>query len=68
MKFIKLVASYVVIKGYEYKMIGSMWEFKFQILRKKGNLLKFDIYVGFGERTKPRFSFLNILRKRNLKI
>ncbi|MFH7881000.1 MAG: CRISPR-associated endoribonuclease Cas6 [Candidatus Aenigmatarchaeota archaeon] len=62
-KFKKEVCNHVIIKGKEYKVIGSIWEFMFSYLDKEQkNILEFGVDCGFGERNSFGFGFINVMR------
>ncbi len=52
----------VVIKGREYSLVGSYWEFYFSGLnhdKQKRKILEFAIDCGFGEKNAYGFGFIN---------
>ncbi|MEM4361122.1 MAG: CRISPR-associated endoribonuclease Cas6 [Candidatus Anstonellaceae archaeon] len=62
-EFKKTTKNYIVFRGKEEKIFGSIWEFIFISLKnneKKKKLLKFAIDCGFGERNTYGFGFINI--------
>lgn len=61
-KYKKLVISHVVIRGKEYKFVGSIWEFIFSYLNdEQKKILEFAIDCGFGERNSLGFGFMNVI-------
>lgn len=61
-RFIKSCANILTIKGVDYPVIGSLWEFSFSHLSKKQKeILEFAIDCGFGERNSYGFGFVNLI-------
>ncbi|MEO0270100.1 MAG: CRISPR-associated endoribonuclease Cas6, partial [candidate division WOR-3 bacterium] len=62
-KFKKEVCNHVIIKGKEYKVIGSIWEFMFSYFdNEQKKILEFGVDCGFGERNSFGFGFINVMR------
>lgn len=61
-KFIKPCSNILTIKGKDYTIVGSLWEFSFSYLNKEQRkILEFGIDCGFGERNSYGFGFVNIV-------
>jgi len=60
-RFIKPCTNILTIKGEDYHIVGSLWEFSFSYLTKEQKeILEFGIDCGFGERNTYGFGFVNI--------
>ena len=60
-RFIKPSANILTIKGTDYSIVGSLWEFSFSHLTKEQKeILEFGIDCGFGERNTYGLGFVNI--------
>jgi CRISPR-associated endoribonuclease Cas6 len=59
--FKKQVCNHIIIKGEEFRVFGSLWEFHFSYLSKEQReLLQFGYDTGFGERNSLGFGFMEM--------
>ena len=64
-KFNGMANPRIVIKGREYPLVGSYWEFHFSGLnhdRERRKILEFAMDEGFGERNTYGFGFVNRIK------
>jgi CRISPR-associated endoribonuclease Cas6 len=61
-KFIKQVSTRIFMKGFEQVVIGTIWEFGFNVGADK-DIIEFSLDAGLGERNSLGFGFMNLINK-----
>ena len=59
-KFKKQVSTRVVLKGFEQILIGTIWQFGFNVNVNR-QLISFALDIGLGERNSLGFGFMNLV-------